>query len=292
MDEKYSDEMYFDRSVYIVLAIILVIICYCIYIYLFKNYDKTPIELINIVKNNANIDNVNYINGVPEIVYICWFGETISKNRLDGLKTLINNIKIPYLLITDDNVYDYQVSGEPYHKCFKYLSGNHKSDYIRSYMLHHYGGAYHDIKYRYSDWIGQWTDFNDNNIWIKTRPERYPSWVGYDIDNPSTKWIQSKYNELGTMGWVICRPRTPYTGELLDKINKTLNKHENNLTKNPSIKSGGYYSDKPFDKVYDPTNMYPMRWLELMGEHYHLLMYKYKDHLIFGLPDADEKYYK
>ena len=33
-------------------------------------------------------------------------------------------------------------------KMFDYLAANHKSDYLRAYMLYHYGGAYHDVKWR------------------------------------------------------------------------------------------------------------------------------------------------
>ena len=159
-------------------------------------------------------------------------------------------------------------------------------------MLHNYGGGYHDIKYRNTDWKGQWNSFTNPNVWIKSRPERFAGWVGYDIDNSETKWIQSKYKELGTMCWVICRPKTPYTQELLNNIEKKLDKHYKNLKTNPSKNHSGYYSNKPFSKVEDVTKMYPLRWLELMGEHFHSLMYKYKDHMIFGLPDSSGKSYK
>ena len=71
-----------------------------------------------------------------------------------------------------------------------------------------------------------------------------------------------------------------------------MTKHYYNLVKNPSSQSRGYYSDKPFNKVNDTENNYPIRWLEIMGEKFHLLMYKYRDNMILNLPDADLRDYK
>jgi hypothetical protein len=255
-------------------------------------YSKTPKELRYIVKNNPTINELKSINGVLYVVFICWFGSTISENRKNALLSLIKNIGVPYILITDDNVYSFQVKNKPYNKAFYFLSGNHKSDYLRSYLLHNYGGGYHDIKYRNISWVNEWNDFKNKNIWIKSRHETRHSHIGYDIDNPKSIWIQDKYSEIGTMGWVICRAQTNYTKELLTEIEKTLNKHYFNLVKNPSKTNGGYYSDKPFNKVNDPENNYPMRWLEIMGEKFHLLMYKYRDNMILNLPDADLRNYK
>ena len=169
---------------------------------------------------------------IPKVVFIIWFGHKISDTRLSALNNLIKNIKVPYILITEDNYLLFEKNNNKIHKAFKYLSGVHKSDYLRSYLLHHYGGGYHDVKFRNKDWKNEWEIFSDERIWIKSRPEGDISWIGYDIDNPETKVIQEKYKELGTMSWVICRPKTPYTQELINKINKINNKldiHYNNL---------------------------------------------------------------
>jgi hypothetical protein len=42
----------------------------------------------------------------------------------------------------------------PLHPAFKYLSYVHKSDYLRSYFMHFYGGGYADIK-----------KYSSNNNW-------------------------------------------------------------------------------------------------------------------------------
>ena len=279
--------------VYIIIILILILIQILIYFLYQNNKEYFTINSIkDIVKNNISFSQVKYQYGVPYVVFICWFGNSISENRYQALKSLIKNIGVPYILVTDDNVFDFQHNQFPFHPAFKNLSGNHKSDYIRAYLLHHYGGGYHDIKYRDLNWKNQWNDFKNPQVWIKSRREKQPSHIGFNIDIPETRWIQQKYNDVGTMGWVICRPYTKYTQELLDIIHQVLDKHYHNLLKNPSTHSGGYYSNNPFGKVRDINNNYPLRWLEIMGEHFHLLMYKYKNHLIFGLPDVVSKNYR
>lgn len=41
----------------------------------------------------------------------------------------------------------------PLHKAFEFLSAVHKSDYLRSYLLYHYGGGYSDVKHFHYDML-------------------------------------------------------------------------------------------------------------------------------------------
>ena len=204
---------------------------------------------------------------------------------------MIQNIQIPYVLITEDNYKDFEVKEHPINEGFEHLSGNHKSDYLRAYLLNFYGGAYHDIKYRDIGWENEWETFKDSNIWMKSSAEISEDHIGYDIDNPESKKIQREYNNLGSMCWIISRSKTQYTKELLEKIDNKLDYHLKSLKKHPSVKPAGYYADRPMEKLRD-GDKYPLRWLELMGEHFHLLMYKYKDHMDLDLPRPNLKNYR
>jgi len=57
-------------------------------------------------------------------------------------------IDVPVILITSKNFPSFIKQTHPIHKSFELLFGNHKSDYVRAYLLHHYAGGYHDIKHR------------------------------------------------------------------------------------------------------------------------------------------------
>lgn len=45
----------------------------------------------------------------------------------------------------------FSVPEEPIHKAFEFLSLIHKSDYLRCYLLYHYGGGYTDVKHLHTD---------------------------------------------------------------------------------------------------------------------------------------------
>jgi hypothetical protein len=240
----------------------------------------------------SSLININYVNNIPKVVFVCWFGsftkysKLMPPNRLNAFKSLVNNINIPVILITDFNYRYFEVATDPIHEMFKYLSGVHKSDYMRGYLLHHYGGGYHDIKYRSIGWENEWDKDNwvyDNNIWIYGRQENKESAIGY---RPGMKYIQKEFAKLVTMGWVICKPHTEYTRELLRSMNSKLDEYTDKLIMYPAQNPGGYYAQTPFDNA--PPNSYPLRWLEMMGEISHFLMLTYQSHIKFGLPDAEK----
>lgn len=51
---------------------------------------------------------------------------------------------MPVCLITKDNLSTFIKPEFPLHEAFPYLSAVHRSDYIRAYLMHFYGGAWHD----------------------------------------------------------------------------------------------------------------------------------------------------
>ena len=97
-------------------------------------------------------------NGVPFVTYGFWFGTAAagpSGKRQEALKLMAENLGTPFLLLTQNNVTDFQLPDHPFHPVVKYtlengqgLSGPHLADYLRFYFAFHYGGAYHDIKPR------------------------------------------------------------------------------------------------------------------------------------------------
>ena len=239
----------------------------------------------------TNFDDIEFINGVPKVVFVCWFGgyqvdyQKMPKNRFEAFKSLVENIGVPVILITSKNYTNFIKQNHPIHPSFNLLSGNHKSDYIRAYLLHYYGGGYHDIKHRNESWKDCWSDWLfDDNIWIFGRRENNRRAIGYP---PSQKYICNHFDKLVTMGWVICKPNTKFTQILLQKIEDVLTKKYFELELYPGINSGGYYHENPFQMAEE--NNYPLRWLEIMGEISHPLMLEFINNIKYELPDAKKK---
>lgn len=242
--------------------------------------------------SSNNNDPIISINGIPQVVYLCWFSHKdylphFSFKRMNALKSLISNIGVPVIILTTENYKAFEVKDYPIHEAFNYLTGVHKADYLRCYMLHHYGGGYHDIKFRDSGWENEWDKFDGENTWILGKREERASSVGYP---PGQKHIQKYFNKLCSMCWIICKPKTPFTTELLSTIHKILDKHLPELKKHPGPVPRGCYSDTPFSPA--PKDSYPLRWLEILGEIFHPLMLKYNNHIKFGLSGGIKKSYK
>jgi len=282
------------------------------YIYLYKTYkvdndeiNKLRMQLLNIdtlqynnlMSNMDDYDSVisKYVkygldaneNNVNKCVFVCWFGGYLNKNskmslnRFGAFKSMIENIKIPIILITDNSYKSFEKSEYKIHEAFEYLSATHKSDYMRVYMLLHYGGGYSDIKYYTKSWDNLWNDedwLNNDNLWIYGARELDPQWIGYP---KGEQYIQQYYNDLITMNSIICKKNNHFIKELNNKINIILDSKLEKLKKYPGYNSG-YYQNKLYDDI--PNNQYPLRWSEIGGEIHHKLMYKYKDHIKYGLP--------
>lgn len=253
------------------------------------NLHKEQNEFLKKFMSNS-LNDVEYVNGVPKVVFTCWFGgygidcPQMSQARFECFKDLVKNIHIPVILLTSHNYKNFVLDDHPIHPAFEYLSGVHKSDYFRCYMLNHYGGGYHDIKSRLVGWDDEFEKNNwtlDKNIWMYGRQEKNELSIGHP---PNMEHFQKEYKKMVTMGWIICKKETPCTIELLNQIHCALDNHYDDLVKHPGIISAGYYSDKPREIV--PPNSYPVRWLEILGEIFHPLMLKYTNNIKFGLSDA------
>jgi mannosyltransferase OCH1-like enzyme len=256
-----------------------------------------------------SLDGIEYVNNVPKVVFVCWFGvygnnmPVMTARRFNAFQSLVTSVKVPVIVLTDSNFSAFEKPGFPIHSAFNCLSGNHKSDYARAYMLLHYGGGYHDIKFRVESWENCWEQDNwtqDSSVWLFGRREKSKECIGFlpgtsDDDNNTgnannaRNAIQNEYLKLVTMCWIICKPDTPYLRELMNQIHTVLDTHKSALLANPSASASGY---RIMQQDTNCTIHYPLRWLQLMGEIFHPLLLAYTDHIKFGLPDALKKLYK
>jgi hypothetical protein len=96
-------------------------------------------------------------------LFLIWFGglENMSANRKKCLDSIYQHAGVDIVLITEDNLNHWLV--EPLHPAFEYLSLTHKADYLRSYLMHFYGGAYTDIKFNDFNWLKYFDDLEKSD---------------------------------------------------------------------------------------------------------------------------------
>lgn len=200
-----------------------------------KKYSKTFL--------NYTFNEKYKLSKVDKIVYCFWTGDHLmSEDRLECLDSLKNNIGVQVKLISKDNLSDYILPNYPLHKSYEYLSDVHKSDYLRAYFMHHYGGGYSDIKTPKNNWDLVFDEFNNSAYWLVG----YAMNKGIDIAVPTFKVDKKDYKQLiydmrrnfryiVGPGAFIVKPYTPFTYEWMTQIEKILDKEYDNLR----INSGG-----------------------------------------------------
>jgi hypothetical protein len=223
------------------------------------------------------------------VIWCFWYNGQMNETRTRSFDLMKSNLGVPLCLITKDNINEFILPDFPLHPAFQWLSDVHKSDYMRIYLLHHYGGGWHDIKPTKVNFQHVWDVFNDPEVYFVGRPEIKggPAQVS-DIQG---RWMPDHWPDLVGCGWWVGRPNTPLSYDMYLGINDLLDKNYEALKKYPA--------KTPFDKkkkpaipwlpfIFNSKKGYPLPWT-VFGNIFHPLNYKYRAHVKNTLP-ADELY--
>lgn len=241
-------------------------------------------------------EQLTYCNGVPFVVWCYWEGEKMHGNRLISFEYLKENIGVPLCLVTPQNISLFIKNTHPLHPAYKNLSIVHRSDYLRAYFLHHYGGAWHDIKATKASFKNVWNEFANEHIWMVGRPEtRSGAAKTYTTDQ---KYIPDFYQYLISVTAWVGRPNTALSKEVLEGIEFIINSNADLLKKYPATHAREKKIEtKNWLKLffvymkffYQKRSLhYPIEWT-LFGNIFHPLILKYNKHISFKLPCDVEK---
>ena len=245
--------------------------------------------------------------GVPRVVWAFWFGNQMRRARLEAFHSLSRNVGAQVNLVTTQNLTQYEQQDYPFHPAMKFLSSVHKSDYLRAYFMHFYGGGYHDIKSHRSEdsWEHDFSELELNTaVWLKGSAEVKREDVACDeayariilngilpgcsfgqdvrLDNIEAnhgsccEHIFKSWDKLVQNGAYLMRPRNAFTKDWLDNLHARLDAKYTLLKLNPA----------PFPRCCPKganTQGYPIRWAELHGEIFHVLQVKHLAHVSQGL---------
>lgn len=230
-------------------------------------------------------------NGVPKIVWCFWAGGEMNETRKLSFNILLKNIGVPVCLITNDNFKDFVLPEAPVHAAYPYLSAVHQSDYLRTYFLNYYGGAWHDIKATKVGFSKVWENFQDPDIYLIGKPEtrRGPAKV-YDSDG---NWMPNHWEDLVSACFWVGKPNTPLSRELFEKTTTYLDFNLASLQKYPAkhprekkieIKFVLHrYLKMLWYQIQGRNIKYPLPWA-LFGNVFHPLNFKYRKNILQTLP--------
>lgn len=214
-----------------------------------------------------------------KITWCFWFGGKTTTKRAECLRDLRQKHE-NVVLITENNLKDFEVKGHEIHEGFEFLSSTHKSDYLRSYFMNFYGGGYSDIKKQSLSWSESFLKLKDSHFIGTGYSESSPNDVART--NETMPFLQEHYNFIGC-GAFIFKKRTNFTEEWFNKTQALMDENLETLKKNDGL----YHPRATINGAHQtnlPPRGYPFGWISLMGEVYHPLTYKYRDQIRKDLP--------
>ncbi|WP_257659136.1 capsular polysaccharide synthesis protein [Parapedobacter lycopersici] len=243
-----------------------------------------------------NLEAITTVNGVRFVVWCYWSGSAMTPNRARSFDLLKQHVGVPVFLVTPGSMNELEVDGHPIHPAFRYLSAVHQSDYLRIYLLHHYGGAWHDIKATNVSLEPAWAHFSDPAVYLVGRPERAggPATV-YDAEG---RWMPDYWQDLVSVTAWVGRAGTPLTEALYRQLHQLLDAHLAQLKAHPA--------KHPREKKITPRNplhalfiwakcqftgrnsRYPLPWT-VFGNIFHPLNYRFREHIRRDLPRDEVK---
>ena len=210
----------------------------------------------------------DYINSLT--IFCFWTGSNaMSDSRIQCLNDLKNISECDVVLVTPETLDEYILPDHPLHQSYTYLSETHKSDYLRTYFMHFYGGGYSDIKTPSASWVNAFHDMQNNpHCYINGYHEGGPSCIA----NPDAVHL---WQELVGNGAYIVRPNTEFTQKWYGSMLAFLDTKLEELRQNPST--------YPQTQKGDGTN-YPLEWNEMLGRIFHKILVDYISNMLYSVP--------
>lgn len=222
--------------------------------------------------------NSNNLNGVnSRIVFCLWTGsELMSQNRLQALWSIFKNTGRPVALVTQNTLGEWVLPHAPLHPAYKYLSSTHKSDYLRCYLMHHYGGGYSDIKYTEAHWESYFVQLEQSQESLALGYTELVDGMPH-LTGPQGDMIRKAHQEIIGLCAFIFKPNTDLTSTWYRRLHELLDQKLELLEAHP----GKFALDQKGLILPDgQASLYPLRWAEILGEILHPLFYENRNKLI------------
>jgi hypothetical protein len=209
-------------------------------------------------------------------IFCVWTGnEAMSGNRLNALWSIFSNAGCPIAYLNPNTIGAWEKPGFPFHPAYQYLSSTQKSDYLRCYLSHHYGGGYTDIKLTAKNWAPFFDQLEASNAYALGYPELQngiPHMEGEIGDR-----MRQIHSELIGICSFICRKGSPFTTRWIENAHRMLD------AKLPLFEQHPAQHPMDHNGVILPNgavSQYPLRWAGMGGELFTPLVHEFRDQII------------
>ena len=187
-------------------------------------------------------------------------------------------------LVTADDLPRWILPDAPLHEAYPYLSSVHRTDYLRSYFMHHYGGGYSDVKPARASWRAAFSYLEDHSeSWVVGYSEVSPDAVATVADSALYQRLRQNYARLPGNGAYVCRPRTLLTAAWVAGVQTVLDSKIDQLRAYPAPHARASRQE---------DQRYALRWTEICGDIFHPLCLEHLDRVATSLPTPDFSNYQ
>jgi len=225
------------------------------------------------------VDDLRAFDGLRSgLIFCAWTGlNAMSAQRVQALLSIQVQTGCPVQLLTVASIPDWQHPDHPFHPAYPLLSAVHQADYLRVYLMHHYGGGYTDIKHTSRPWAP---------FFARLRAAPAHDMLGYTeigphgvapVPPPVGDLLRAHYEKLVGLCAFVCRRYSPFTSAWLAQTNAVLDAKLDGLRLNPAR----HPQDQTGVQLPDGSiSAYPLAWTELLGNVFHPLVLAMHDRVL------------
>lgn len=239
-------------------------------------------------------------------VFAFWIGDVeMTPTRRACLET-IHETRCTLHLVTDATLPSFILDSHPLHEAYPFLSPIHRSDYLRAYFMHHFGGGYTDVKRTTQSWLPAFEAIRAQGM-LGGGYQEVPRGTGrfhksrvggkyYHLED-SVPWPRAyllyklqafQYKRLIGNGAFIFRPGSEFTGRWLAIAERRLSLLLPLLRENPAR----HPRDAPGKDHGDGPSRYPVPWSFLLGDILGPLGLAYRKRILQVVPPPDFRNYQ
>ncbi len=205
-----------------------------------------------------------------------WAGtNAMSSQRIQALWSIYSNTRCPIVYINHQSLRDWEKPEYPYHPAFEYLSDTHKSDYMRCYLMHHYGGGWADIKHTSADWRPHFAELRRSNA-LALGYQEIPDGIPH-IKGPLGDELRANYRQNIGLCAFILKSNSIITQNWLSQVHQRLNELLPRLKRHPAQHPQDHLGAILLEGT---ASHYPIMWAGILGEIFHPLLYQHRTSVI------------
>ena len=208
------------------------------------------------------------LEAAPHRLWTIWLGGTPTPARQTSLDALAAQPDVEVMIVRQSR--SVELPEHPFHPAFDHLTSVHKSDYLRAYLMHHYGGAYIDVKPMRQSIRPLIDQLNGSGENLALGYAEITSEYAAHPHHELRAALRRHYRALMGPSMFIFKPQSPFTAEWMRELHARLD-----YLADPLAEADAANADP-----YATPAAYPIWWTEILGDILHPLSLKYRDSVV------------